>query len=67
MTSILIILVVLFALFVYFLPTIIAYNRSVKGTMWIFVLNTFLAGTVVVYIVLLIWACTGAKQNEEYE
>ena len=65
MTTIVIALIVLFALFVYFLPTIIAYNRSVKGAGWIFILNILLAGTVVVYIVLLIWACTAEKQYKK--
>jgi hypothetical protein len=67
MTTITIIFIALFALFVYFLPTIIAYNRSVKGRGWIFILNIFLAETGIAYIILFIWACTAEKQYNKHE
>lgn len=67
MTTIVIVLVVLFALLIYFLPTVIAYNRSIKGRGWIFILNILLAETGVAYIILLIWACTAEKQYIKHE
>ena len=46
------------ALLVYFLPSIIAFRKHHPNRWIIFVLNLLLGGTVVVWIVVLIWALT---------
>jgi hypothetical protein len=46
------------ALYLYFLPAVIASNKKLKRAGTIFWLNLFLGGTGVGWIILLIWACT---------
>ena len=58
-------IVLLIALLVYFLPYIIASHRGIKGTGWIFLLNLFFAGTGIVWLVLFIWACTAEKKKKD--
>lgn len=53
------ILVYLFVAFIYFIPTIAAYDKRNVGA--IFALNLFLGWTAIGWIVALIWAC--AKDN----
>jgi len=49
-------LLALFALVIYFLPTIIAWNRGHKNTVAIFVANLFLGWTFLGWVVCLVWA-----------
>ena len=57
-TGIGLLLVALFALFIYFLPTIVAANRGHKNTFAIGVANLFLGWTFLGWVVCLVWACT---------
>ncbi len=47
--------------FLYFLPTLVAYDRKVEGRGWILLANIFFAGTGIVWIILLIWAGSAQK------
>ena len=49
---------ILLALYLFFLPAIIASDKRLKKAGIIFWLNLFLGGTGVGWIILLIWACT---------
>jgi hypothetical protein len=49
-------LLALFALVIYFLPTIIASNRGHKNTAAIFIANLFLGWTFLGWVVCLVWA-----------
>ena len=46
----------LFAIVLYFLPTIIGHNK--RNAVGIFLLNFFLGWTIIGWIIALIWACT---------
>ena len=49
---------VIFTIFVvYFLPTIIAVLRGHPSSLAIFVLNLFLGGTFIGWVLALVWAC----------
>jgi hypothetical protein len=50
------IIVFIIALFIYFLPTFIAIGRNHRNKLAIFLVNLFLGGTVVGWIVALIWS-----------
>jgi hypothetical protein len=52
----LILLFVLLALYLYFLPTFVARSRHSNSTGWIFLFNLFAGATGVVWIMALIWA-----------
>lgn len=54
--SLLVIILFLLLMFIYFLPTIIAYSRNHTNVLAIFVLNLFLGATFVVWVFALIWA-----------
>ena len=43
-------------LFVYFVPTFVAYSRQHKNVLAIFILNLFLGYTFVGWVIALIWA-----------
>ena len=47
--------------FLYFLPSLVAYDRKVEGRGWILLANIFFAGTGIVWIILLIWAGSAQK------
>ncbi len=49
---------------IYFLPTVVAYDRKIEGRGWILLLNLLFAGTGIVYFILLIWAFS-AKPGKE--
>lgn len=51
---------------IYFLPTIVAYDRKIDGRGWILLLNLLFAGTGIVYFVLLIWAFTAPPGKEPH-
>jgi hypothetical protein len=46
------------ALVIYFIPTIVAWNRGHRNTMAIGVANLFLGWTFLGWVVCLVWACT---------
>lgn len=51
---------------IYFLPTIVAYDRKIDGRGWILLLNLLFTGTWIVYFVLLIWAFTARPGKEPH-
>lgn len=52
----LLIITLMICLFLYMLPTLIAYYNKDKNTAWIFVLNLLLGWSTIGWIVALIWA-----------
>ena len=52
-------------LLLYFLPTVVAWQRHHRNTLAIFVLNLLLGWIVIGWIVALIWACTANVQQQE--
>jgi hypothetical protein len=53
----------LFLIFMYFVPTIVAYRRRHQNAFAIFVLNLFLGVTVLGWIVALVWASTNSTKG----
>jgi len=53
----LIVLLAVFLLALYFLPTIVASNRSHPNQMPIFVINLFLGWTLLGWVISLAWSC----------
>lgn len=51
---------------IYFLPTIVAYDRKIDGRGWILLLNLLFAGTGIVYFILLIWDFTARPGKEAH-
>jgi hypothetical protein len=51
------------ALFIYFLPTIIASGRSSTATFLIFLINLFGGWTIALWVFVFIWACLGKKKK----
>lgn len=49
-------IVILMILFIYFIPTFVAYSRKHKNALAIFILNLFLGYTFIGWVVALIWA-----------
>lgn len=64
MESLAIILVLLFALAVYLIPTIIAFARGHASKWSIGVLNIVLGWSLVFWVVALIWALSNKGQNQ---
>jgi hypothetical protein len=60
--GILLILFGIIALFIYFLPTIIASGRNATATFLIFLVNLFGGWTVVLWIFVFIWAFCDKKK-----
>lgn len=52
---------VILVLILYFLPTIIAYQRDHDSQISIFFVNLFLGWTVIVWLAAVIWAASGTK------
>lgn len=48
-------------LVIYFIPTMVAFNRGVEARVIIFVLNLIFGWTFIVWLVLLIWASTARR------
>ena len=46
----------LILLFIYFIPTVVAYSRNHTNALAIFILNLFLGYTLVGWVIALIWA-----------
>ena len=42
--------------FIYFLPTIVAYSRKHTNALAIFILNLFLGGTLIGWVIAFVWA-----------
>ncbi|TVR84634.1 MAG: superinfection immunity protein [Chitinophagaceae bacterium] len=59
---ILLILIIIVALFIYFLPTIIASGRNATATFLIFLVNLFGGWTVALWIFVFIWAFLSKKK-----
>ena len=66
-TFIAVILGGIIALFVSFLPTVVASSRNCKATGGIFVVNLFLGWTVLGWIIALAWAAGGDVKPQERE
>jgi len=49
-------IIVLLVLLVYFIPSIVAYNRQVKNRTSVLILNIFLGWTFVGWVIALVWA-----------
>jgi len=49
-------LIISFAIFVYFLPTIIAFVRNKRNKVGILLLNLFLGMTFVFWVIALVWS-----------
>jgi len=62
---ILLILLGIVALFIYFLPTIIASGRNSTATFLIFLINLFGGWTVVLWIFVVIWAFWDKRNSNE--
>ncbi len=60
--SLIFLLFLLFCLAAYMLPGIVAYARGHHQRLAILVLNIFLGGTGVGWIIALVWACTAVKK-----
>jgi hypothetical protein len=52
------------ALAIYFIPTIVAYNRKHKHLMAIFFTNLFLGWTFLGWVAALIWSCMNTVRSE---
>ena len=50
-------------LFIYFVPTFVAYSRQHKNALAIFILNLFLGYTFVGWVVALIWAVYNSENK----
>lgn len=53
---------ILIFLFIYFIPTIVAFSRGHKNALAIFILNLFLGYTFVGWVIALIWAVYNGEQ-----
>jgi hypothetical protein len=51
-------LIVVFALVFYFMPTIVAANRGHRNTLAIGIANLFFGWTFIGWVLCLVWACT---------
>jgi len=56
-------LIVSFIIFVYFLPTIIAFVRNKRNKIGIFLLNLFLGMTFVFWVIALVWSALEEDKN----
>lgn len=59
-----VLLIVLFLLVMYFLPTIVAINRGHPNKMPIFIINIFLGFTLLVWVISLAWACAHISDED---
>lgn len=60
--AIIIVVSALVLLFTYFLPTYIAFERNHRNRWLVFLCNLFLGGTLVAWVVCLIWAMSSNRQ-----
>jgi len=49
---------------IYFIPLLIALNRSHSNTLAIFVLNLLLGWSIIGWIIAAVWACTDNVKNK---
>ena len=57
-------LVVIFGVIFYFLPTIVAANRKHHSTPAIFMLNLLLGWSGLFWLIALVWACTVVRSKQ---
>jgi hypothetical protein len=50
-------------LLVYFLPSLIAYNRKPSNWLGVFALNIFLGWSFLGWVIAIIWACSGPREQ----
>ena len=62
--ALLLLLIVLFA-WVHFIPTLVAAHREHYNTHTIFVVNLLFGWTIIGWLVLLAWACSGERPRED--
>ena len=55
----------LFALSIYFVPTIIAFFNNSKNALGVFVINLMFGWTVLFWVVAFIWACASGREKPE--
>lgn len=60
MEALLIIFAIFVAIYIYFLPSIIAGGK--KGVDWMFILNLLFGGTGIGWFILLVWALSAEKK-----
>ena len=53
-----------FAFYIYFLPTFIAYRRRARSRGWILLFNTFAAATIILWFALLFWAYSAEVKEQ---
>lgn len=61
-TSFAAILIFIFALLVYFLPTMVASSREIRASGGVFVLNLLLGWTFLGWVIALVWAVAGERK-----
>ncbi len=57
------IFLVVIGIFIYFLPTFIAFDRNHENKGWIILLNIVIGGTGLGWIAVLLWAALGEKKK----
>jgi Superinfection immunity protein len=55
---------IVFAFYIYFLPTFIAYRRRARARGWILLFNTFAAATIILWFTLLFWASSAEVKEQ---
>lgn len=63
--SVQLILIIILIGFIYFMPSIIAFNREHKDRRAVLALNSILGWTAVGWLVSLVWAFTGSNRKKE--
>lgn len=56
-----VIVLLVFGLFIYFIPTLVAFSRSHHNSMAINMLNLFLGWTFLGWVIALVWAFTAVR------
>ncbi|HEU5366662.1 MAG TPA: superinfection immunity protein [Hanamia sp.] len=64
MVIFLLVLLAIFLLVIYFLPTIVASNRYHPNKLPIFIINLFLGFTLLGWVISLAWACSRISDND---
>ena len=63
LTTLVTIFLGIIGLIIYFIPSFVAFKRKTASRWPIFLVNFFFGWTLLVWIVTLIWACEGRKEN----
>ena len=64
LVALLTLLCIVFAIYIYFLPTFIAYRRRARSRSWILLFNTFAAATIILWFALLFWAYSAEVKEQ---